>query len=299
MTRRLPQNHDALLCFQKSDQATWNLEETFTPYDLDNLDEKTDSKYSHRDPDGRRYQLDNLTNPNPDRPNLAYEFLGVKKVWRWTRERMEEAYKAGLVVQPSPGAVPRFKRYLDKQRGRTFGDVWADISPKNSQAQERLGYPTQKPEALLERIIRLSSNEGDVVLYPFCGCGTAVAAAQKLKRQWIGIDITHLAITLIKHRLHSTFGKKAHYKVLGEPIDLSGAKELAEQDPYQFQWWALGLVGARPTEQKKGADQGIDGRLYFFDEYTGSGKTKQIIFSVKAGYVTVSHVRDLWGSGRT
>ena len=182
MTRRLPQNHDALLCFQKSDQATWNLEETFTPYDLDNLDEKTDSKYSHRDPDGRRYQLDNLTNPNPDRPNLAYEFLGVKKVWRWTKERMEEAYKAGFVVQPSPGAVPRFKRYLDKQRGRTFGDVWTDIPPINSQAQERLGYPTQKPEGLLERIIRLSSNEGDVVLDPFYRCRTAVTTTQKLKR---------------------------------------------------------------------------------------------------------------------
>jgi SAM-dependent methyltransferase len=169
------------------------------------------------------------------------------------------------------------------------------IPPINSQAQERLGYPTQKPEALLERIIKASSNEGDVVLDPFCGCGTATAAAQKLKRRWIGIDITHLAITLIKHRLQSAFGKKAHYTVIGEPVDIGGAKELAAQDPYQFQWWALGLVGARPAEQKKGADQGIDGRLYFFDENTGSGKTKQIIFSVKAGHVAVSHVRDLWG----
>jgi site-specific DNA-methyltransferase (adenine-specific) len=118
------------------------------------------------------YQLSDLTNPNPDRPNLTYEFLGVTKVWRWTRERMQAAYEAGLVVQPRPGAVPRYKRYLDEQRGKPLGDVWGDIEPLNSQARERLGYPTQKPEVLLERIIRLATNEGDVVLDPFCGCGT-------------------------------------------------------------------------------------------------------------------------------
>lgn len=295
MTRRLPQNHDVLLCYQKSDEATWNLEATFSPYDPENLDEKTSGKYCHRDPDGRVYRLDNLINPNPDRPNLTYEFLGVKRVWRWTKDRMRAAFDAGLVVQTKPGAVPQLKRYLDEQRGRPLGDVWADIPPINSQAQERLGYPTQKPEALIERIIKLSSGEGHVVLDPFCGCGTAVAAAQRLKRNWIGIDITHLAITLIKHRLQSAFGKKAHYKVIGEPVDLAGAKKLAEEDPFQFQWWALGLVGARPTEQKKGADQGIDGRIYFFDEHLDSGKTKQIILSVKAGHTGPSHLRDLWG----
>lgn len=295
MTRKLPQNHDLLLCYQKSDEATWNMDAVFSPYDPDNLDEKTSGKYSHRDPDGRVYRLDNLINPNPDRPNLTYEFLGVKKVWRWTRDRMQEAYNAGLVVQTKPGAVPQLKRYLDEQRGRPLGDVWTDIPPINSQAQERLGYPTQKPEALLERIIKASSNEGEIVLDPFCGCGTAVAAAQKLKRHWIGIDITHLAITLIKHRLLHAFGKRARYKVIGEPVDLAGAKKLAEEDPYQFQWWALGLVGARPTEQKKGADQGIDGRIYFFDEHLDSGKTKQIILSVKAGHTGPAHLRDLWG----
>src|ERR1039458_1973711 len=170
------------------------------PYDLNNLDEKTAKKYCYKDADGRRYTLGDLTNPNPDRPNLTYEFLSHRKVWRWTRERMEEAYKAGIVLQPSPGAVPRLKRYLDDQEGKPYDDVWTDIPPINSQAQERLGYPTQKPVALLERIIKASSNPGDLVLDPFCGCGTTIDAAEKLGRKWIGIDITQLAISLIKNR---------------------------------------------------------------------------------------------------
>lgn len=131
------------------------------------------------------------------------------------------------------------------------------------------------------------------MLDPFCGCGTAVDAAQRLGRQWIGIDITHLAINLIKHRLADTYEGGANFTVVGEPTDMAGAQQLAEEDPYQFQWWALGLVGARPVEQKKGADRGIDGRLLFHDEQ--GGKTKQVIFSVKAGHVSVNHVRDLRG----
>jgi DNA modification methylase len=294
MTRQLPSNHDVLLAYRKTDQATWNLEATFLPYDEENLGEKTLTKYSHIDPDGRRYQLDNLINPNPDRPNLTYEFLGITRVWRWTRERMQAAYEAGLVIQPRPGAVPRYKRYLDEQRGLPLGDVWTDIPPINSQAKERLGYPTQKPLALLERIIQASSNEGNVVLDPFCGCGTAVIAAEKLKRHWLGIDITHLAITLIKNRLLDSFGEEALPAVVGEPVSIPDAEALAAQDPWQFQWWALGLVSARPVEHKKGADRGIDGRLYFHDEK--GGKTKQVIISVKAGEsINVSHVRDLQG----
>ena len=195
----------------------------------------------------------------------------------------------------TPSRVSRVtRRYLDEMPGTVVTTIWDDIPFINSQAAERLGYPTQKPEALLERIIRASSNEGDVVLDPFCGCGTAIAVAQRLERRWIGIDITHLAIALIKHRLRDAFGDQAVYKVIGEPVSLPDAKTLAEQDPYQFQWWALGLVGARPVEQKKGADRGIDGRLYFHDEGKG-GKTKQIILSVKAGHVTSAHVRDLRG----
>lgn len=158
---------------------------------------------------------------------------------------------------------------------------------------ERLGYPTQKPEALLERIIQASSNPGDLVLDPFCGCGTAVVAAQKLGRQWIGIDITHVAITVMKRRLIETFEPDPNFNVIGEPTMVEDVAELAQSDPYQFQWWALGLVGARPIEQKKGADKGIDGRLYFHEK--DGGETKQVIFSVKAGGTNASHVRDLHG----
>jgi hypothetical protein len=176
--------------------------------------------------------------------------------------------------------------------GVPLQDVWTDIDPIGAQADERLGYPTQKPETLLERIIGASSNEGDTILDPFCGCGTAIAVAERLKRQWIGIDITHLAITLIKHRLFDAFGTGVKYKVIGEPVSLTDAQVLAEQDPYQFQWWALGLADARPVEQKKGADKGIHGRLYFHDE---PRTTKQIIFSVKAGGLHANYVRDLRG----
>lgn len=293
MTRRLPNNHDVLLIYGKTEESAWSEEEMFVPYDEDALDEKTDDKYSLRDPEGRRYQFTSLINPNPDRPNLTYEFLGVTRVWRWTRERMQKAYEAGIVVQPSPGAVPRLKRYLDEQRGKPFGDVWTDIPPINARAQERLGYPTQKPEALLERIIKLSTQPGDTVLDPFCGCGTTIAAAERLKRRWIGIDITHLAIGLIKHRLETAYAGAAKYRVIGEPTTVDGAAKLAEEDPYQFQAWALGLVGARRADQKKGADLGVDGRLYF--RYSETDAYKQVIFSVKAGKLHAHYVRDLVG----
>jgi len=212
-----------------------------------------------------------------------------------------------LVVQLKPGSVPRLKRYLDEQEGVSVDSVWLDVPPVGAQAAERLGYPTQKPEALLERIIQASSNEGDTVLDPFCGCGTTIAAAQKIGRRWIGIDITYLAISLIKGRLADTFGDTVmedgvaqpavDYEVIGEPGSVPDAEALAAQDPYQFQWWALGLVGARPAEGKKGADRGIDGRIYFHDEAAGGkvGKTKQIILQVKAGKTGPGHVRDLKG----
>lgn len=176
-------------------------------------------------------------------------------------------------------------------------DVW-QIDMVGRTSGERLGYPTQKPKALLERIIKASSNEGDTVLDPFCGCGTTVAVANRLKRRWIGIDITHLATGLIKHRLQDAFGDQVFetYEVIGEPTDLSGAKQLASEDKFQFECWALGLVGARSAEKKKGADRGIDGQLYFHDEPDSKKtKTKQIMLSVKAGHTGVSHIRDLRG----
>ena len=296
MKRRLPSNHDVILGYQKAASSTWNLQATFQPYDENALDVKTASKYSHRDADGRRYQLDNLTNPNSNRPNLTYEFLGITRVWRWTKQRMQDAYDKGLVVQPRSGSVPRLKRYLNEQRGRPFGDVWTDIPPINSQAKERLGYPTQKPEALLERIINASSNEGDVVLDPFCGCGTAVAAAEKLDRQWLGIDITHLAVALMKNRLKTMFNLEPgqDYAVVGEPQDAGSARALWEQDPYQFQFWAVSLLEAQPqSEQRRGADRGIDGVIYFVD---GPRRTPQkVVVQVKGGRVSSPQVRDLKG----
>ena len=191
----------------------------------------------------------------------------------------------------------RLKWFADDLKGMRYQDVWTDIPSNSANAQERLGYPTQKPEALLERILSASSNEGDVVLDPFCGCGTTVQVAQKLNRRWIGIDITHLAIGLIKTRLDDAYGPeiRSTYEVIGEPTDVAGAAQLAEENKYQFQYWALGLCGARPTEGiKKGADRGIDGRLYFHDD--NSGSSRQIVFSVKGGHnIGVSEVRDLIG----
>lgn len=284
-TINFPNCPDTLLRYTKTDVFTFR-----QPYGEHNPD-YVKSAYKNKDEKGY-YQLLPLLNPNDNRPNLTYEFLGVTRVWRWTKERMERAYKDGIVIQAKPGAVPRYKKYLADSKGRTITNFWPDI--QQAVGNESLGYPTQKPLALLERIINASSNPGDVVLDPFCGCGTAIAAAQKLGRDWIGIDITHLAISLIKRRMEDAFGDSLQYEVVGEPTTVDGARTLAEQDKYQFQWWALGLVGARPADQKKGADHGIDGRLYFHDD--NSGKTKQVVLSVKGGqHVNLSHIRDLIG----
>jgi DNA modification methylase len=189
-------------------------------------------------------------------------------------------------------------RVVDMSDRKTVAapDVF-EIPIINPMSKERLGYPTQKPLALLERIIAASSDPDDVVLDPFCGCGTALDAAQAMKRRWIGIDITHLAIGLIRSRLVGRYGPSVAdtFKVIGEPVSLDDARVLAREDPFQFQAWALGLVGGRPTEVKKGGDEGVDGRLYFHDEGPG-GQTKQIILSVKAGGLDPSHVRDLIGT---
>jgi len=285
--------NDVILFYSKSAAFTWN------PQHTPHSEEYLAGKYGHTDPDGRRYCLDNMTSPHP-RPNMTYEWQGHAPPpagWRYSRETMAKLDAEGRIWYPdSKKKRPRLKRYLDEMPGVLLSTNWTDIFPINSQAQERLGFPTQKPIALLERIINASSKKGDLVLDPFCGCGTAIEAAQKLKRRWIGIDITHLAINLIKVRLADAFGAKAakHYTVIGEPTDLAGAKALAAQQKYQFQYWALGLVGAKPmaSEQKKGADAGIDGKLYLTDS---SGKVDPVIISVKGGHVTVAHVRDLRG----
>lgn len=278
---------DSLLCYSKGVAPKWNMQ--YRPYDSTYIERD----YRRVEANGRRYRIDNLQGPGgAAKGNPKYEVMGVTRYWRYSKEKMDELIRQGRVIQTRPGAVPQYKRYLDEMPGVPIQNLWDDLPPINNRSKELLGYPTQKPEALLERIIKTGTDEGDLVLDPFCGCGTAVGVAQKLKRQWIGIDITHLAITLIRHRLQDAFGNETKYQIVGEPVSLPDAEALAKQDPYQFQWWALGLVGARPVEQKKGADKGIDGRLYFHDE---PKTTKQIVFSVKAGALHATYVRDLRG----
>lgn len=295
MTQKLPTNHDVLLCFQRSEAAYWNNDEAFVAYDESDLDGKTATKYRYRDERGRLYRLDSLINPNPDRPNLTYEFLGVTKVWRWTRDRMQKAYDEGLVLQSGPGKVPQLKRYLDEQRGRPLGDVWADIPPINSGAKERLGYPTQKPLALLERVIRLSSRPGDVILDPFCGCGTAVDAAQRLGRRWIGMDISYLSIDLIDTRMVDTYGPAVAdtYEIVGVPRDAEGAAALFKRSPFDFERWAVSLIDGTPNEKQVG-DRGVDGRIRF--PASAANDIGQIVISVKGGNLNPAMVRDLAGT---
>ena len=290
-------NHDIIFRYTKSDQWVWNSQ--YTNYDPEYLEKF----YKYYEPKtGRRYQLGDLVNPNPDRPNLTYEFLGIIRVWRWPKEQMEAAYKKGIVVQTKPGAVPRLKRYLDEQEGLPIGDIWSDILPVQAGSAERPGYPTQKPLPLLERIIQTSSNPGDLVLDPFSGCGTAISAAQKLGRQWIGIDITYLAIAMHKNRLKELFNlePKVDYQVIGEPMDDNDAHQLAHDNPYQFQWWALSAIQAMPLggqegkkEGKKDADGGIVGVINFIDD--PKGKVSQVLVQVKSGSCHSSHIRDLGG----
>jgi site-specific DNA-methyltransferase (adenine-specific) len=282
---RFASNHDIILRYSKSEKATWN------PQYIEHNPEYLEKFYRYIEPEtGRQYRLADLTNPNKNRPNLTYEFLGITRVWRWTKERMMEAYKNGLIVQNSPGKVPALKRYLDEQEGNAIDDIWTDILPVQAQAAERLGYETQKPLPLLERIIQASSNEGDIVLDPFCGCGTAVVASQKLNRKWVGIDVTHLAINLMRTRLKDSFG--INVEVIGEPVDLESAKALAHQDRYQFQWWALSKIYARAVgDQKKGADHGIDGVISFID--SADNTAKRIIIQVKSGHVGATTIREL------
>lgn len=285
------------MSYQKGSDAYWNEDATFIPYDPDDLDEKTERKYSKVDEDGRRYQLTSLINPNPDRPNLKYEFLGVTRTWRWTRERMEAAYAAGEVVQTAPGNVPRQKRHLDEQRGKPLGDVWTDISPLNSQASERLGYPTQKPLELLERIIEAACPPDGVVMDPFAGCGTTIDAAERLGRNWIGVDVTYLSVDLITKRLRDTHGDEImeRVEVHGIPRDLPGAKALFEFSPFDFERWAVSLVNGQPNEKQVG-DKGVDGVIRFPLDREAK-KIGRVLVSVKGGKSPgPTTVRDLAGT---
>lgn len=290
MTRRLSNDHDVILAYGKGDAWTWNTEEMFEPYDLENLDEKTASQYNKVGSDGRRYQLTSLLNPNEDRPNLTYEFLGVTRVWRWTKERMRQAHADGLVVQSKPGGIPRYKRYLDEQRGKPMGDVWTDIAPLLGTDAERLGYPTQKPVSLLTRILRLASREGDLVLDPFCGCGTTIEACERVGRRWIGIDIARKAVEITEERFRKL--KLQAPAVEWYPPDADAAAALAARPGggNKFEEWARRKV--RAVRRRK-HDRGIDGEAFFKDE---RGHITHVLVSVKSGKLNPAMVRELRGT---
>ena len=282
-------SHDLILFYSKSKQLT------FARQLRPNNPNYIASKYIHKDPDGRVYQLDNLTSPSP-RPNLTYEYKGYQPPangWAVSLARMKQMDEESRLYFPSDKAKRiRRKRYLDELEGETVDSLWDDISPINSQAAERLGYPTQKPVALLERILKASSNENDLVLDPFCGCGTTIHAAEKLNRRWIGIDVTHLAVGLIRDRLTSAF-PQAQFEVIGVPRDLAAARELARADKHEFQLWALSMiVGAQPFKGgRKGADGGVDGYIWFQPD---GKKHEKAVVSIKGGdNVDVRMIRDL------
>lgn len=299
--RNLPKNTDYILWYTKTSEYC------FKPI-LQSLSDEDIATFNLDDHDGRgKYNTQPIINPG-FRPNLKYIYVDNKgkkwqppeNGWRFNKERMKELEQNNRLYF---GKTIREKYYLAERikKGKQVSNIWSDLPPVPN--NEMLGYPTQKPILLLERIIESSSNENDIVLDPFCGCGTAIAAAQKLNRRWIGIDITHLAIALQKYRLKDSFNlvEKKDYEVKGEPEDLESAKRLAEDSRYQFQWWALSLIKARPLggdtgskEGKKGSDKGIDGLITFIDD--ASGKPKRALVQVKSGKVKSGDIRDLNGT---
>ncbi len=290
--------HDVLFFYSKSD-SNWTWNTVYTPYDQEYVD--TNYRYVEEGTN-RRFKSTDLTAAKPGGDTL-YEWKGHRpsegRYWAYSKKNMEKFERDRRLYYTRSG-TPRLKQYLDEMPGVPLQDIWGDIPPISSRAAERLGYPTQKPLALLERIVQASSNPGDVVLDPFCGCGTTVAAAQKLGRRWIGIDITHLAIALQKYRLKQMF-PEINFKVIGEPPSVAAAQHLAQQNRFQFEWWALSLVRARPTggqrgskRGKKGADRGIDGVITFIDE--AKRKPKRVLVQVKSGKVSSPNIRDLRGT---
>ncbi len=287
--------HDVIFFYSKCTKYKYHqMFVNFSPEQLARYEEEPDT--------GRLFTGQDLTIIGGNVTEWRGTLPTAPRGWGMSLEQREALWNADMILKRKDGS-PRLdgrKVYLDEKDGIPVGDIWTDIPRIANTSRERLGYPTQKPEALLNRIIESTTDIGDIILDPFCGCGTTISVAQQLGRPWIGIDITHLAIGLIKHRLRDQFGDSisASYKVIGEPVSVPDAEGLAADDPFQFQAWALGLVGARAHQSKsadKGADRGIDGNLYFHDDPRGS--TKRIILSVKAGQnVGVSMVRDLAGT---
>lgn len=313
--------HDVILFYTVSDNYTWN--KVYRPYSKEYV-----RGFFNKSDERGRYRSQTLTGSGTRGGESGKEWRGYdvsSKGRHWAfpgvlaealdledgmsqHEKLDYLHEEGYLSSEQDG-LPEYRQYLHMSKGVPLQDIWAyqpftngvlhgtdeaideDVRWLGKRGTaERLGYPTQKPEGLLERIIRASSNPGDLVLDPFCGCGTTIAAAQRLERRWIGVDITHLAIGLIKSRLRETYGEDVSLKVQGEPTTEHDARELARTDPWEFQAWALGLVDARRHDSKRGADKGIDGRMFLRD---GRGGHYQLIFSVKSGKLKADDIRSL------
>ena len=281
--------HDCILFYTMGDTFTYNKQ--YMPYD----EEYIKTWYRNQDADGRKWMSGDITAKGLSGGGYEYEYKGKRDNWRLPLKRMEELDRQNRLHFTRNGGI-RVKRYLDEMKGLPLSDVWTDISAISSRSSERLGYATQKPVALLERIIAASSNKGDVVLDPFCGCGTTLEAAHKLNRRWIGIDVgTHAIARVSALRLKARLGLKEgeDFIIDGIPQDVEGARHLWQRDPYNFQTWAVFAVDALPTDQKT-ADGGVDGRLFF--ELEEGGQLESMIIEVKGGQnVGIQALRSLRG----
>lgn len=277
--------HDVIFYYSKSTNPTSN--KIYQPYD----DDYVEQYYRYQDDNGRKWMSGDLSAAGLSGGGYEYVWKGITRVWRCPPETMEQYEKDNRLFYTKNG-IPRLKRYLDEAKGMPAQDVWGDIESLRSWHQEKLGYPTQKPIALLKRIIEASSNEGDVIFDPFAGCGTSIYAAHLLGRKWIGCDIAILSVKLVRDVLLKRYGLREgeNYVISGIPVSVEGAHDLFDRDPFQFQHWSVELAGGFASTKRTG-DLGIDGRIYF---ETSSG-LKNMVLSVKGGKLTPAYVRELRG----
>ncbi|GAB2450758.1 site-specific DNA-methyltransferase [Streptosporangium sandarakinum] len=291
-TLHVPRNHDAILVYGKTDKAIWNRDALFAARDINDSSFEYKHKGYRRDEEGRLYRHVSLVNPNPNRENYSYEFLGVTRVWRWAKERMESAYNSGLIEQRAPGSVPVLKQYIDESRGEAIDEIWTDIPGASYKEAQRLGYPTQKPAELLARIISMTTLPGGMVLDPYAGEGITVDVAQDLSRRWIGINKTTQGIALIDTRLRHKYGEEArdHYNIVGLPHDLNSARALLANSPAEFERWCLMQVDGQFHDSRHG-DRGFDGIIRIPLDH--NGVSQRILVSVKAGRIKKTHIVEL------